>query len=317
MAAAVREPAPRLLSPVLFVLAGLCFLLPFAGVSCDTTAVKSQVSALGSLAQLGGGTSSGTNLQTLNRCLDSLAGYDLATYSGVDLASGGQPAVATTPPSGCRELAQQGGAAATTPGTPAGYTVGMQPLLLVAAALMLVGLVLNLLRHRLRPLLVAASAGAALILLVASSSTASSQILDRLASQVSGSADGASGILRGIDLSTYFTVNMGVGLILALVALGVIVVYNVAAQAAALAGAGAGLAGAGGTPAGVPAGSPSWAPPGAPPAGGPAPPPGPVPPAPAPPPSGGLESRPVSPSAPGAPAIHPPPPPPPAAPPPA
>ena len=55
MAAVVKDPAPRLISPIFFILAGLCFLLPFAGVSCNTAALKS---GAGISQQLGGSSSS-------------------------------------------------------------------------------------------------------------------------------------------------------------------------------------------------------------------------------------------------------------------
>jgi hypothetical protein len=240
MAAVVKDPAPRLVSPILFILAGLCFLLPFAGVSCNTAAATTELGSLSSISQqLGGGVSSSQS-QALTGCLNSLGNYDLATYTGLDLTTGSSPSVTTAEPSGCSALSSQAQASVPTSTDASQIGIGVQPLLLVALAAMLLGLILSLTRFAFRGLLVAASAVAAIVLLAVEHGQVSSQILDRISHSVFASISGSGqvGSLLGGDastyltaaVSTYFTITVGIGLILAIAALAVVAVYNLAAQ---------------------------------------------------------------------------------------
>lgn len=271
MGAAVKEPVRRVVSPIFFILAGLCFLLPFAGVSCNTAALRSEAS-IGQ--ELGGSASSSS--QALNACLDGLSNVNLVTYSGVNLVAGSSPTVVTAVPPSCSAFSQaNGGSVSTSPGAGSQANLGIQWLLLIALAAMLAGLLLSLGRFALRGLAVAACAAGAIILLVVNQGQVSSEFLEKI-DQGSGSA----ALLNG-----YFNVTMGIGAILAIVALAIAVLYNLAAELAPLVAAGSRAA-----PVAAPAtayGVPPPAPPGgygsppAPPWGGPDPP---APPPPAPPP---------------------------------
>src|SRR4051794_9962177 len=80
----VSEPTARKVSPIFFVLAALCFLLPFAGVSCNTSAAKS------ALAPFTSG-SGGAQADATNKCLDALNNVNLVTYTGTNLVLGTAP----------------------------------------------------------------------------------------------------------------------------------------------------------------------------------------------------------------------------------
>ncbi len=283
MAAVVKDPAPRLVSPLLFILAGLCFLLPFAGVSCNTTAVKPEIA---SLSELGGATSAAEQ-RAENACLDGLNGFDLWTYTGLNLAAGSDPKVAASEPAACNNLsAAAGGTVSTTPSRASDVNVGVQPLILVAVAAMVLGLLLSLFRYAIRGLVVAVLAIGAIALLFLASTNLDSEVTTKIQHSIaaSGAASAAGGIISGLDLSSFFTVSMGIGLILAMAALGVVALYNLVAQIVSLAGGGSraapALATGGGWPAPGPA-PPQWGAPPPPPAW---PPPGGYPPPPPPPP---------------------------------
>ncbi|MGD1052524.1 MAG: hypothetical protein ABR950_01725 [Candidatus Dormibacteria bacterium] len=81
MAAVVKEPAPRIVSPVFLVLAGLCFLLPFAGVSCNTSGAAAELQSVSSISQLGGQGSAALPAG-LTGCLNSLNDYTWPTTPG-------------------------------------------------------------------------------------------------------------------------------------------------------------------------------------------------------------------------------------------
>ena len=164
MAAVVKEPAPRIVSPVLLVLAGLCFLLPFAGVSCNTSAVTAELGSLSSISQQLGGQGSVSMPAGLSGCITSLNNYNLATYSGLDLTTGSAPNAAGSAPSGCSALTREEGSSSSIPtSADAGQLgLGAQPLPLVALVAMLLGLLLSLTRFILRGLLVAVAAAVAM-----------------------------------------------------------------------------------------------------------------------------------------------------------
>jgi hypothetical protein len=242
MAALVRDPAPRLVSPVLLILAGLCFLLPFAGVSCNTAPVKSEV---GSLLAGEGSLISDT---VVGPCMDGLNGDNVATYTGLDLATGAAPGVTAAEPAGCAALSAANGGSTTTRLDGSRIGVGVQPLLLVALVAMLLGLLLSLTRFALRNLVVTAIAVAAIVLLAVNQAQIGSQILGRITQSAFGAVTeslpvhGTLGIatLLQAEISGSFTVTAGIGFILALVALAVLALYNLAAELARHAGRGGG-----------------------------------------------------------------------------
>jgi hypothetical protein len=291
-----KDPAARLVSPFFLILAGLCFLLPFAGVSCNTTTARTFIDSFPGAAQsLGGQGSGGPSARQVDACLNALGGFSFYTYNGVDLVAGSDPTVASpsSEPAACASLSSSASSSgvSTSPGASAHQVnVGVQPLFLVALAAILAGLLLGLFRYAARGLVVAVSAGAGIILLLVASSTLSSAVLDRLGAAISsgeGQAGGSAASLPpGIDLSSFFSVSLGLGLILAIVALAVVVLYNLVSFGVAVSGGGRRWpALAGGYGASAP-GPPSWPPGGPPPMppspegpGGPPPmpPPGPPP----------------------------------------
>jgi hypothetical protein len=269
MAAAVKEPAPRIVSPVLLVLAGLCFLLPFAGVSCNTTTATAELGSLSSISQELGGGASVSEPAGLTGCLNSLDNHNFATYTGLDLTAGSAPSVAGAEPSGCSALTKEEGSSSSLPTSADANQIGLgvQPLLLVALVAMLLSLLLSLTRFGFRGLAVAAAAAVAIILLVVEQGQVGTQLLDKISQRALGSVSGSGlpGIPAGLgtsslisaQMSAYFSVTVGIGFILAIVALAVVALYNLAVQLVPLLSEGA-RAGAA-VPNGVFPAPPPWA----------------------------------------------------------
>jgi hypothetical protein len=194
---------------------------------------------------------------------NSLDNYNFATYTGLDLAAGSAPSVASAEPSGCSALTKEEGTSSSIPTSADANQIGLgaQPLLLVAIVAMLLGLLLSLTRFALRGLLVAVAAVVAIILLVVEKGQVSTQVLDKITHSALGSISGTlaahgtlgvSNFLR-VEISNSFTITVGVGFILAIVALVVVALYNLAAQLVPLM--------SGGAQAGAPAGDPPAPPP--------------------------------------------------------
>ena len=240
MAAAVNEPAPRIVSPVLLILAGLCFLLPFAGVSCNTSAATAELGSMSSISQQLGGEGSVSMPAGLTGCLNSLNNYNFANYSGLDLAAGSGPTVAGTEPGRCSALSSEEGTSGSIPTSAEANQLGLgaQPLLVVALAAMLFGLLLSLGRFALRGVAVAVVAAVAIVLLVVEQGQMSTQVLDKISQSALGSSSvsglfgstGSSPNFISAEMSAYFTITVGIGFILAIVALAVVVLYNLAAE---------------------------------------------------------------------------------------
>ena len=209
------EPGARRVSPFLFLLVILSFFLAFAGVSCNTTATKS---AIGSIDASQG--VSAAQAAQVSACIDSLGGVNILTYSGWQLAFGKDPVIGSVPPT-CN---QSNAAGADT------SSANVGPQLLALLALVSIGLglllalagVLGLLTGRSRAMVTAifgAGAGALLIL-------DQVHVHDVLLAKISAS-EGSS--VPGLDPASLFIVNAGSGLLVALVILGLIVLYNVSA----------------------------------------------------------------------------------------
>ena len=147
----LRGVVARLGSPLFFVLAGLCFLLPFTTVSCGAAPFQA-VTSSGSSA--GVTPNSGANL--VERSCDM--------YSGINLVSGGAPSVYYSPQGGCGLFppANQNGSPATA--DTGGVPLGPQPLMLLVLAAILVGLVASLTRRVSRVTILAATAIMAILL---------------------------------------------------------------------------------------------------------------------------------------------------------
>jgi hypothetical protein len=256
---ATIEKTTRGISPILLVLAALCFLLPFAAVSCNTSAAGG---ALGSgLSQLGGANSNTSPQETA--CLNDLSnGKDFVTYTGVNLVAGSNPAIASASCS----------ATSSSSSTDRG-AVGVQPLLIVALILIAVGVLATVLRARVRAVVAGAAALIAGVLVIIGSGTAQSDITSKITS--GGSTSSFSSLGVG-SLGNFFNVHASIGFWLVLVALLLALLVNLADLGARsqlrLSAGGAGLP----PPAGSPPGAPTLAQP------PPPPPPGSLPPSDAP-----------------------------------
>jgi hypothetical protein len=211
--------ATRGASPILLVLAALCFLLPFVGVSCNTAAAQG---ALGpALTQLGG---SGSQSAQANECLQALTNRDLASYSGVNLAFGGNPSTPSNLP-GCDS------GTGSTSSSPDQGNIGVQPLVLVAFILIVVGLLATLLRAPLRHLVAGGAALVAGVLILVDNSTVHTPIINKLSS--SGGSNSLAQLGAG-SISAFFDVHAALGFTLVLVALVLAILVNAGGAAAVL-----------------------------------------------------------------------------------
>ena len=282
MASPIGEPTARKISPLFFVLAGLCFLLPFAGVSCNTDTAKSTLSPL--IAASGGGNPQ--QVQQINACLDALNNYNLATYSGANLLTGSAPSVNNgSGPEACKAVS--GGTTSTATATDAGkLKLDTQPLLIAAAVCIVAAFLLGILRLPLRGLIVAGLSVAAIVLLLLQFSRESGLVSGKILA-AANAGSGAGAIPGGIDISSFVKTTMGIGLILCLVVLGLAALYSLASLAGGGGASRRATAEPGAAPGGYPppegyggAGPPGHggAPPPPPPGGGYAPPPPPRPP---------------------------------------
>jgi hypothetical protein len=197
------DKAARGASPVLLVLAALCFLLPFVGVSCNGSALQGLASSLP-------GASDGAQASA---CLSTISNTDLYTYSGLNLATGSAPSTVTIP-SSCSSTT---GGSSTSSDTP---TVGVQPLLVLALVLIVVGIVATVLRPRLRYVVGAASALVAAILVIAGNSAVHGAVSDRISALASRSGDTSGLSLQGLGgVGSFFNIHAAIGFTLILVAL--------------------------------------------------------------------------------------------------
>src|SRR5437773_2817002 len=96
-ASALGERGARRASPALFLLATLCFFLPFVGVSCNTSAARTALDSSSAIGRSGLGTAA------VDACVNAYAGVNLVSYSGFNLALGSAPTVsADLKPAACR-----------------------------------------------------------------------------------------------------------------------------------------------------------------------------------------------------------------------
>jgi hypothetical protein len=215
------EKSARGVSPILLVLAALCFLLPFVGVSCNTAAGGA---ALGSALSQAGGLGNSGNAAAVTSCLQGLNGHDLVTYSGVNLLTGGTPTTVTNIP-GCDTGSSP--SASSTVSKDAG--IGVQPLIVVALLLILVGIVATAVRAPLRAVIAGGAALVAAVLIVINNSTVHTPILNKLTSSAGGSSLSSLGIAGGLE--SFFSIHAAIGFLLVLIALLLAVAVNVAALA--------------------------------------------------------------------------------------
>jgi hypothetical protein len=207
------EPGAKRISPLLYLVVIGCFFLAFAGVSCNTDATKA------GLHSLAGATKSQT--AALDTCLDALKNVNIVNYSGWDLIFGKDPSIASLP-SACdtgttisaRDVSQVnvGPQALAILGLIAG---GLALLWALAGAF---GIVWG--RTRALAAITLGVATGALLLLD------QQHVHDVLLARIAASAGST---VPGFSASTYFNVNPGIGLVIALVLLLAVVLYNTAA----------------------------------------------------------------------------------------
>jgi hypothetical protein len=210
------EPGARRVAPFLFLLVIGCFFLAFAGVSCNTDATKA---GLHSLAGAGGATKSQT--ASLDTCLDALKNVNVVNYTGWDLVFGKDPSIASLP-------------AACDTGTSVSARdasqVNLGPQALAILGVIAGGLALlwalagsfGIVRGRTRAIasIIFGIATGALLLLD------QQHAHDVLLARITASAGST---VPGFSASTYFNVNPGIGLLIALLLLVAAVLYNIAA----------------------------------------------------------------------------------------
>ena len=213
------ERAARGASPIVLLLAALCFLLPFVGVSCNTSAGSAALG--GALSQAGPAGLAG-NSATVTQCVQALVGRDLATYSGINMLTGSDPSTITTLP-GCTGANSTAGSSAAAS---SGAAIGVQPLIVAAAVLILVGILATALPARVRPATAGAAALVAAVLIAVNNAGVHTPILSRL-SAGGGSNLSSLGISGGLD--TFFNIHPGIGFTLVLLTLVLAVAVNAAA----------------------------------------------------------------------------------------
>jgi hypothetical protein len=210
------EPGARRISPFLFLLVVVCFFLAFAGVSCNTDAAKSGLQALGGAQGV-----SGANTGAIDSCLDSLKGVNVVSYTGWALVFGKDPTITSLPPA-CDT------GTAVTANDAAQVNIG--PQLLGILGMVAIGLALlcaiagafGVARGRSRALAAVIFGTGSIALLVLDHL----HVHDLLISKIAASA-GSS--VPGFNVTAYFNVNPGIGLVAAVILLAIAVLYNVGA----------------------------------------------------------------------------------------
>lgn len=207
------QKASRGASPILLVLAALCFLLPFVGVSCNSSSLQ------GLAGSLPGGSASNTQSAA---CLSAISNTDLYTYSGVNLATGSAPSTATLPQS-CSTTA---GGTQNSSETP---TVGVQPLLILVLVLIVLGIAATILRSPLRYATALAAALAAAILVIVNNSVTHNAVSDKITELANKSSGSSTLGLQGVGgVGSFFNIHAAIGVTLILIALLLTVVVNAA-----------------------------------------------------------------------------------------
>jgi hypothetical protein len=209
------EPGARRLSPWLLLLVILSFFLTFAGVSCNTATIRSTIGSI----EISQGLSPAESAAG-SACIDALGGVNILNYTGWQLAFGGNPGIGSVP-----AVCQQSG------GLPnidtSSENIGPQLpgiLALVGIALGLVVAIaggLGLVAARTRALATAVFGVAAGALLIVDQIHVRDVLLAKIVSS------GGSGV-PGLGIASLFTVNAGIGLVVALVILAIAVLYNLA-----------------------------------------------------------------------------------------
>lgn len=211
----------RIVSPLFFAGALVCFFFTFAGVSCNTVKAKQAVSAFA--GQSGVAPFAPAAAAGLDRCIDSLRDVTIVSYSGVSLAFGGRPSVLSSVPAACSATP----VGASTSNASAQASIGVQPLALVAFIAVLAGILGGLVflllaaRDRLRIVVAMTCALVAFLLLLLEQVRVHTVILDR--ANVIAAGGGAP-----FSVADYFHVDDGAAWFVALILLAAGVLYLVA-----------------------------------------------------------------------------------------
>jgi hypothetical protein len=211
------EPGARRVSPFLFLLVVVCFFLAFAGVSCNTDAAKTGLQGIAGSAGV-----SAPDAKALDTCLDSLKGENIVSYSGWVLVFGKDPTIVSLP-----AVCDTG--TAVTASDAAEVNIGSQ--LLAVLGLVAIGLALicaiagafGVARGRSRAFAAVIFGAGSAVLLVLDQLHVHDILLSKIASSAGSS-------VPGFDPTTYFNVNPGIGLLIALILLAIAVVYNIVAM---------------------------------------------------------------------------------------
>lgn len=214
--AVLTEDVARRVAPVALLLVALCFLLPFVTVTRTTERVKPVLDE--AIRSAGDATGRPLSTEGIDACLDALDGTTAASYSGLSLVTGSQPAVQSPPAAECPgSLA----AIARTRGSDAG--LGAQSLAAAALACVLIAAVLAAVPSRPRGLVVSLLSGVAAVLLILDQNRLPELIVDRSQHAV----DPLAALVRSIP--DFFSVASGPGYWLALTLLVAGALYNSAA----------------------------------------------------------------------------------------
>ena len=200
----------RGISPSLLVIAALCFLLPFVGVSCNAGATSAAVG--NALSQIGG-----TAGAAVIQCEQSLSSQDLVSVTGVDLLTGSSPSLMSNFP-GCQtSFPSQAG---LLPG------FGVHALLVVALILIVAGILAALLRGRRRSLAAGGAAFISVALIVINNLSVQGSIVNSF-QQASAALPTAAGSTP--DIGSVLNVHAALGFWLAVGALLLTIAINAAA----------------------------------------------------------------------------------------
>ena len=217
----IEERTVRRLSPFFFIGALVCFFFTFASVSCNTDAARTTLHGLEGL----GSNSSAANAATIDRCVNALQGYTIATYSGFNLVLGGSPNVSTKSPPGCPQnaLSSLPGGGSVTNGNQ--VNIGLQPLALIGFIAVAIGALVSefgffgLLRAPFRGVLTTLLAVAGIVVLVVEQAHLQGAITTKISSVTAG-------VGTTFNVASYFIVSNAPAYYVVLGLLGAAAIYN-------------------------------------------------------------------------------------------
>lgn len=209
------ERAANTVSPSLLLVAALCFLLPFAAVSCDTAKVRGD-------PRLAGVPPAARTV--IDRCIDAVKGRHIIGYSGYDLVAGADPTVETGGITACNPR----GADAASQATGTIVNIGHQGPLVAALAVLVLGMVVAVLPFRGRGYAVAAICAAAIALLAAGFARIQGEVSDRLGTNLQSLLGQGTSLLP----PDAFVVTPSYGLWLSAAVIAVAAAYNVVVELA-------------------------------------------------------------------------------------